>query len=193
MRPRDVPWCVALLLMLATAPPAAAQAKPADGGPFVPTPTNIAARMLALANVGPNDYVVDLGSGDGRLVIAAVANFKARGGTGIEIDAKLVKQSRETAKKLRVADRATFVAGDLFAARIEQATVVTLYLLEGILGAVEAKLGRELKPGTRVVSHDYPLPNWKPVEVVEFDAPEKVAVSGTARTVLFLYRVPERR
>ena len=179
--------------MLATAPPVAAQAKSADGGPFVPTPPNIAARMLTLANVGPNDYVVDLGSGDGRLVIAAVANFKARGGTGIEIDAKLVKQSRETAKKLRVSDRATFVAGDLFAARIEQATVVTLYLLEGILGAVEAKLGRELKPGTRVVSHDYPLPNWKPVEVVEFDAPEKVAVSGTARTVLYLYRVPERR
>jgi len=174
-------------------PPAAAQAKSADGGPFVPTPPNIAARMLTLANVGPNDYVVDLGSGDGRLAIAAVANYRARGAAGIEIDAALVKQSQENAKRARVADRVTFVAGDLFAARVDQATVVTLYLLEGILGAVEAKLGRELKPGTRVVSHDYPLPTWKPVDVIEFEAPEKVAISGTARTVLYLYRAPGRR
>ena len=194
MRPCDFNRStLALLLLLAVAPPAAAQAKAPDGGPYVPTPPTIAARMLTLAEVGPRDYVIDLGSGDGRLVITAVANYKARGGTGIEIDAALVKQSQETAKKLGVADRVTFVAGDLFAARIEQATVVTLYLLEGILAAVEAKLGRELKPGTRVVSHDYPLPTWKPVDVIEFQAPEKVAISGTARTVLYLYRVPERR
>ena len=184
---------IATFLLSFMAPPALAQAKAPDGGPYVPTPPTIAARMLTLAEVGPRDYVIDLGSGDGRLVITAVANYKARGGTGIEIDAALVKQSQETAKKLGVADRVTFVAGDLFAARVEQATVVTLSLLEGILGAVEAKLGRELKPGTRVISHDYSLPGWKHVDVVTFESDEKIAITGVTRTVLYLYRVPEAR
>ncbi len=85
--------------------------------------------MLTLANVGPNDYLIDLGSGDGRLVIAAVAKFNARGGMGIEIDPSLVKQATDLAEKAGVAGRVTFVAGDLFVADIEQATVVTLYLL----------------------------------------------------------------
>ena len=81
----------------------------------------------------------------------------------------------------------------MFVADVEQATVVTLYLLPSMLGDVETKLRKELKPGTRVVSHDYPLPSWKPVEVVKFDTPEKVLISGTTRTVLLLYRVPDPR
>jgi ribosomal protein L11 methylase PrmA len=149
--------------------------------------------MLTLANVGPDDYLIDLGSGDGRLVIAAVAKHKARGAAGIEIDPDLVKLARDQAKKADVGDRVTFVAGDLFVADVERATVVTLYLLPGMLAKVEAKLARELKPGTRVVSHDYPLPSWKPVEVITFDALEKIAITGLPRTVLWLYRVPERR
>ena len=174
-----------------TTVPAAAQT--AVVAPYVPTPTAIADRMLALANVGPSDYVIDLGSGDGRLVIAAVAKFKARGGMGIEIDRSLVKLASDEAEKAGVADRVTFVAGDLFVADVEQATVVTLYLLPSMLGDVETKLRKELKPGTRIVSHDYPLPSWKPVEVIKFDTPEKVLISGTARTVLLLYRVPDPR
>ncbi len=173
--------------------PALAQTSAIASAPFVPTPTAIADRMLTLADVGPNDYVIDLGSGDGRLVIAAVAKFKARGGKGIEIDRSLVKLATDQAKKAGVAGRVTFVAGDLFVADIEEATVVTLYLLPSMLGDLEEKLRKELKPGTRVVSHDYPLPSWKPVEVVSFDTPEKVAISGSARTVLLLYRVPESR
>ena len=172
--------------------PARAQA-PAAGSPYVPTPHNIADRMLSLADVGPDDYLIDLGSGDGRLVIAAVERYKARGAAGIEIDPGLVKQSIDEAKKAGVADRVTFVAGDLFAADIGRATVVTLYLLPGMMASVEAKLARELKPGTRVVSHDYSLPSWKPVQVVSFDAEEKVAITGITRTVLRLYRVPEPR
>ena len=173
--------------------PAAAQAPAATGGPYVPTPHAIADRMLKLANVGPGDYVIDLGSGDGRLVIAAVATYKARGATGFEIDVDLVRHAIDQAKRAGVADRATFVAADLFGADTGQASVVTLYLLPEILGRVEAKLRREMKPGTRVVSHDYPLPTWQPVDKVTFDAEEKVAISGTPRTVLWLYRVPGRR
>jgi hypothetical protein len=174
-----------------TAVPAVAQTAAVAGAPYVPTPTAIADRMLALAKVGPNDYLIDLGSGDGRLVIAAVAKYKARGGMGIEIDRSLVKLATDEAEKAGVAGRVTFVAGDLFVADVEQATVVTLYLLPSMLGDVETKLRQELKPGTRVVSHDYPLPSWKPVEVVKFDAPEKVPITGMTRTVLLLYRVPD--
>jgi hypothetical protein len=171
--------------------PAAAQTMGVAGGPYVPTPHAIADRMLTLAGVAPNDYLIDLGSGDGRLVIAAVAKYKARGAAGIEIDAGLVTHSIDEAKKAGVADRVTFTAGDLLAADMRQATVVTLYLLPNILGEVQAKLRKELKPGTRVVSHDYSLPTWKPVDRITFDAEEKLAISGTTRTVLWLYRVPE--
>src|SRR4030095_13516924 len=187
-------WLLALVVFaFVTATPAAAQTLGIAGAPYVPTPTAIVDRMLTLAEVGPNDYLIDLGSGEGRLVIAAVAKYKARGGMGVEIDRSLVKDATDQAKKAGVADRVTFVAGDLFVADIQQATVVTLYLLPSMMGDVEAKLRKELKPGTRVVSHDYPLPSWKPVDVVTFDTPEKVPISGTTRTVLLLYRVPDRR
>ena len=191
---RYVNYLLALVVWaFVTTMPAAAQTPGIAGAPYIPTPTSIVDRMLTLAKVGPNDYLIDLGSGDGRLVIAAVANYKARGGMGVEIDRSLVKHATDQAEKAGVADRVKFVAGDLFVADIEQATVVTLYLLPSMMGDVEAKLRKELKPGTRVVSHDYPLPSWKPVDVVTFDTPEKVAISGTTRTVLLLYRVPDTR
>jgi hypothetical protein len=170
-----------------TAPPAKAEA------PYVPTPTAIVDRMLTLAGVGPGDYVIDLGSGDGRLVTTAVTKYRARGGLGIEIDPALVRLANDNAAKAGVADRARFVEQDLFAADVSEATVVTLYLIPGMLGRVEDKLRRELKPGTRVVSHDYPLPSWRPVDVVTFDADDKVPISGTRYSQLLLYRVPERR
>jgi ubiquinone/menaquinone biosynthesis C-methylase UbiE len=173
----------------ALAPMASSQTAAA---PYVPTPTAIVDRMLTLAKVGPGDFVIDLGSGDGRLVITSVEKYKARGGRGIDIDPKLVKLANENAAKAGVADRVKFIEGDLFKADIGDATVVTLYLLPGMLGDVEAKLARELKPGTRVISHDYPLPSWKHVDVVAFDTQEKVPISGTTRTVLLLYRVPAR-
>lgn len=183
-----------LVLALALLSPARAQATGAPaGGPYVPTPHAIVERMLTLAKVGPGDYLIDLGSGDGRLAIAAVELHKARGAAGIEIDASLVRQAAGHAKVAGLSDRVTFIAGDLFAANVEKATVVTLYLLPQILGQVEAKLRRELRPGARIVSHDYPLPHWKPEEVVTFETAEKVPISGTPRTVLYLYRVPERK
>ena len=162
------------------------------GAPYVPTPTAIVDRMLTLAKVGPGDYVVDLGSGDGRLVTTAVAKYKARGGMGVDLDGNLVKEANENAARAGVADRVKFVQGDLFKADVRDATVVTLYLLPGMLGDVEEKLSKELKPGTRVISHDYPLPSWKHVDIVAFDTQEKVPISGTTRTVLLLYRVPSK-
>ena len=183
-------WSSVALAALLVAVPARAQTTPAAGAPYVPTPHAIADRMLSLAEVGPEDYLIDLGSGDGRLVIAAVEKRKARGAAGIEIDADLVKQSTDQAKRAGVADRVTFIAGDLFAADIGRATVVTLYLLPSMLSKVEEKLRKELKPGTRVVSHDYSLPGWKHVDVITFESEEKVAITGMTRTVLWLYRVP---
>ena len=191
---RNIGCLLALAVcVLVKAVPAAGQAPAVAGAPYVPTPTAIVDRMLTLAEVGPNDYVIDLGSGDGRLVIAAVANYNARGGMGVEIDRDLVKLATDNAEKAGVAGQVSFVAGDLFLADIARATVVTLYLLPTMMADVEAKLRKELKPGTRVVSHDYPLPSWEPVNVVRFDTPEKIPISGTTRTVLLLYRVPARR
>lgn len=192
-RPIGLFFLATVLACFVMALPAAAQPKAPDGGPYVPTPYLIAERMLALANVGPDDYVIDLGSGDGRLAMAAVTRYKARGAAGVELDEDLVRRASLQAQGAGVADRVTFTAGDLFKADVARATVVTAYLLPQIMGQVEEKLGRELKPGTRVVCHDYPLPTWKPVEVVTFDSPDKVAVSGTARTVLYLYRAPGKR
>ena len=164
--------------------------EPVAGAPYVPTPTAIVDRMLTLAKIGASDYLIDLGSGDGRLVITAVAKYKARGGMGVDIDRDLVKLAQDNAAKAGVGDHVSFVAGDLFAADVGKATVVTLYLLPSMMADVESKLRKELKPGTRVVSHDYPLPTWKPIEVDKFDSQEKVPISGTTRTVLLLYRVP---
>jgi len=161
--------------------------------PYVPTPTSIVDRMLTLAGVGPGDYVIDLGSGDGRLVTTAVTKYRARGGTGFEIDGALVKLANDNAAKAGVADRVKFVERDLFVADVGEATVVTLYLMPGMLGRVEDKLAKELKPGTRVISHDYPLPSWTPVDIVKFETDEKVPISGTTRTQLLLYRVPAKR
>jgi hypothetical protein len=168
-------------------PPAKAEA------PYVPTPTAIVDRMLTLAGVGPGDYVIDLGSGDGRLVTTAVTRYGARGGLGFEIDPALVRLANESAARAGVADRVRFVERDLFVADVSEATVVTLYLMPDMLGRVEDKLGRELRPGTRVVSHDYPLPTWPAVDVVTFESDEKVPISGTTHSQLLLYRVPQKR
>ena len=163
------------------------------GAPYVATSAPIVERMLRLAGVGPNDHVIDLGSGDGRLVIAAVSKFNARTGTGVEIDRQLVALAKQNAARAGVGDRVTFIDSDLFRVDTGEATVVTVYLVAAMMRDVADKLRRELKPGTRVVSHDYPLPGWKPVSVVTLNTPEKRSLSGDTRTELFLYLVPRRR
>ena len=129
--------------------------------PYVPsTPGNVD-EMLRLAEVKPDDLVYDLGSGDGRVVIAAARDWGARG-VGIELDGKLVAESRELAQRAGVADRVSFREGDVLKAAIGDASVVTMYLLTPLVERLKPKLLADLKPGTRIVAHDYPFSDWKP-------------------------------
>jgi ubiquinone/menaquinone biosynthesis C-methylase UbiE len=138
------------------------QAALARDVPFVPTPEAVVEEMLKLAKVGPADVVYDLGSGDGRIVIAAAKKYGARG-VGIDIDPERIAEATANARKAGVADRVEFREGDLFKADIGEATVVTLYLLSSVNLQLRPKLLAELKPGTRVVSHAFEMGDWKPV------------------------------
>jgi SAM-dependent methyltransferase len=135
---------------------------------FVPTHQTIAVAMLTLAGVTDADIVYDLGSGDGRIVITAAQRFGARG-VGIELDQKLVGISRQVAREGEVADRVTFVEGDLFKADISNATVVTLFLSNTVNMRLESKLRRELRPGTRIVSQRFPIGTWVPDQSVKVE------------------------
>jgi hypothetical protein len=172
--------------------PAAAQADATSDSvsPSIYTPPSIVDEIMKLAAVGADDYVVDLGSGDGRLVIAAVAKYKARGGFGVDISPMMVTLSNQNAEKAGVADRVRFYERDLFATDVRDATVVTIYLLPSIMGKVERKLRAELAPGTRVVCHDFPFPSLRAEKVIGVDAPDKIATTGLAFTQLYLYRMP---
>jgi len=129
--------------------------------PFITTPGEVVERMLELAGTGSGDLVVDLGSGDGRIVIIAAQKYGARG-LGIELDQRLVEKSRANARAANVADRVRFVQGDVLAAEISQATVVTVYLLPSLMGQLQPRFIGELKPGTRIVSHAFSMAGWKP-------------------------------
>lgn len=154
---------LALLLVTATAPTPDAQQQPqqppSPGIYFAPTSQAVADDMLRLAQVTKRDVVYDLGSGDGRIVVLAAQKYGARA-VGVELDVGLVEVSRAVAREGGVAGQATFIQGDLFAADISAATVVTLYLSPGMNRDLEAKLKRELKAGTRIVSHQFPIGHW---------------------------------
>jgi SAM-dependent methyltransferase len=156
---------LALLLLLQVAAPTGLAQSAAQAVPdviYIPTPPAVVEAMLALAEVTRSDTVYDLGSGDGRIVITAARKYGARG-VGIDIDPALTKKATENAAAASVSDRVRFVTGDLFTADISEATVVTLYLLQSINERLRPKLVRELKPGTRVVSHLFNMgPEWPP-------------------------------
>lgn len=128
--------------------------------PFVPTPYVVIEEMLRLANVTAQDFVMDLGSGDGRVLITAAKKFGARG-TGVDLDGDLVAESIEAAAAAGVADRVNFLQQDLFKTDISQASVITMYLLPGVMMRLRPLL-LNLKPGTRLVSHDFRLEDWNP-------------------------------
>ena len=132
---------------------------------FAVTPQPLADAMLTLARTTKQDVVYDLGSGDGRIVILAAQKYGARG-VGIELVHRLVEVSRTVAREGEVADRVTFVEGDLFTADISKATVVTLWLSTTVNRRLEAKLKRELRPGTRIVSRQFPIGAWAPDQTV---------------------------
>ena len=153
--------------------------------PFLVTPPEIVDQMLRLAKVGPADTVYDLGSGDGRLVIAAVRDFGARAAIGVEIDPALVARSREYARRAGVADRVTFLEQDFFRADLAPASVVTLYLTREVNLRLAPRLRSELRPGTRVVSFNFDMGDWEPRAMIRVD------VNGRT-TPVYLWVVPER-
>ena len=170
---------------------ALAQDKPVNAGPYVPSPQSVVTDMLKLAGVSDKDFVIDLGSGDGRIVLTAAKVFGARG-FGVEIQDKLVKLSNEAAQKEGIADRVKFITQDLFKTDISQATVLTMYLLPNTVNMLKDKLLTELRPGTRILSHDYPLAGWIPEQYVQMDLEDKVAISGVTTTLIYLYVVPAK-
>ncbi len=171
MRSLRVSLAAALLAAVSAMPIARAQA-PSKKEPdviYVPTPQPVVDAMLELAQVTRGDVVYDLGSGDGRIVIAAAKKYGATG-VGFEIDAALVKKARANAAAAGVANRVRFVTQDLFTADLSRASVVTLYLLQSINERLRPKLVRQLKPGTRIVSHVFNMgPEWPPQKTVTVD------------------------
>ena len=156
--------------------------------PFITTPPAVVERMLELAGTRAEDFVVDLGSGDGRIVIAAAQKFGARG-LGIELDAGLVENSRQNAWVAKVAEKAQFVQGDVLVADISKATVVTVYLLPALMTKLQARFIDELAPGTRIVSHAFGMAGWAPDRSETVTLKERHRGQGDEST-LHLWIVP---
>ena len=171
-----------LALLLATS---CAELRARFPGPdvlFIATPEGVSVEMLRLAAVTARDVVFDLGSGDGRVVVAAARDFGARG-VGVEIDADLVKTSRDTAYGAGVTERTRFLWQDLFVTDLHEATVVTLYLRDDVNLRLRPKLLGELTPGSRVVSHDFDMGDWKPDRVQRVRGPNR-------NHTLYLWLIP---
>ena len=160
-----------------------------DEVPFVTTPDPVTLAMLQMAAVGPRDHVIDLGSGDGRIVITAAKRFGASG-LGVEIVPDLVARSRELARAAAVQERVEFRQQDLFETDLRRASVVTMYLLPEVNLQLRPRL-LALAPGTRIVSHDWDMGDWAPDRSVKVDAPEKSIGLGKTSQV-HLWTVPAR-
>jgi protein-L-isoaspartate O-methyltransferase len=173
------------LVLLVVSALSAACMHPLASVPDVRTPTPTVRAMLELAGVAGRDVVYDLGSGDGRIVIAAAGEFGARG-VGVEIDPALVAESRATARRLGLTERVRFVEQDLFQTDLREAKVVTLYLSVELNRRLRPKLLAELAPGSRIVSHDFDMGDWTPDRVV------RINDDGRDR-VLYLWIVPPPR
>ena len=159
---------VACSLMLAAAPLAAQQGDVHRDVPYVPTPPDVVEAMLNLGGVKKGDIMYDLGCGDGRIVIMAAQKFGATG-TGVDIDPERIKEAEENAKQAGVTGRVRFLRMNLFDADFHDATVVTLYLLPEVNLKLRPKLLKELKVGTRIVSHQFDMGDWKPDKKVDMD------------------------
>jgi hypothetical protein len=156
---------------------------------YVPTPQIVVDTMLEMAKVGANDYLIDLGSGDGRIVITAASRFGARG-FGVDLDTYLLKLANQNAKQAGVTDKVHFVEENLFRTDLSRATVITSYLLPEMNLKLRPKL-MALKPGTRIVAHDYHFGEWDPDEQRELVVPEK-KVGTPGISYVFSYVVPAR-
>jgi len=169
---------------------ASAQSWAYDDGttPFVVSPDDVVDRMLRLAEVRAGDYLIDLGSGDGRIVIEAAKRAGARG-LGVDIDPRLVRLARDNAKRAGVESLARFEVRDLFETDLREASIVTMYLLPEVNRKLAPRLFEQLKPGARIVSHDYDLGAWTHDEMIEIAVPEKM-VGPMGRSKVYLWVVP---
>lgn len=156
---------------------------------YVPTPQVVVDEMLRMAKVGAKDFVIDLGSGDGRIIITAAKKHGARG-FGVDLDTYLLKMANNNAKQEGVADRARFIEQNLFETDLSQATVITSYLLPDMNERLRPKL-LALKPGTRVVAHDYAMGDWDPDDDMTVLVPEKT-VGDPGKSYIFFWIVPAR-
>src|SRR5690349_22164276 len=180
------PLALVLVLFLCSASAAAQESeKPA---PYIRTPDEVVERMLTLAHIGAEDLVLDLGSGDGRIVIAAARRFGARA-VGVERDAELVALSRKNAQAAGVADRVRFLQDDVLTVPLSQASVVTAYLLPDLMWKLRSRFMAELRPGTRVVSHAFDMPGWAADEVETMRVVSSEPGQG-ATSRLYLWIVP---
>jgi SAM-dependent methyltransferase len=173
---------LALVGGCALPPPVAERPTPRLDVVWVPSAPEVIHAMLEVSSVGPGDVVYDLGCGDGEIVIAA-ARRGARG-VGVDIDPERIANARRDAARAGVTDRVTFIEQDLFSTDVSPATVVTLYLLPDLNERLRPKLLRELRPGTRVVSHDFGMGDWAPERAIE------VPLARVHR--VFLWRIPLR-
>jgi SAM-dependent methyltransferase len=169
---------------------AAAQSWAWDDGtvPFVASPPEVVDRMRRLAEPRPGELLVDLGSGDGRIVIEAAKRYGARG-LGVDIDPSLVERARANARRAGVETLATFEVRDFFETDLRGASVVTMYLLPEVNQKLMPRLLQDLKPGARVVTHDYEMGQWRPDETIELTVAEKM-VGPTGRSRVHLWFIP---
>ncbi len=153
--------------------------------PYVPTPMSVVNEMLAMAEVTGDDVLYDLGSGDGRIPIEAAKKFGTRG-VGIDLNPVRVEEANQNAKEANVTDKVRFVVGDIFKEDFSEATVVTLYLLPDVNLKLRDRI-REMKPGTRVVSHNYDMGDWTP------EKSKKVTSDSGVDHYVYFWRVPEKK
>lgn len=159
--------CLALALSLPLgwlAVPAAAQFNENLDVPYVPSPQEVVDAMLKLAGVKNTDTVIDLGCGDGRIVVTAVKKFGAKRAIGYDLDPERIAEANDNAKQNGIAGKVQFIEKNLFDAEISSASVITLYLLPGVNEKLKPRLLKELKPGTRIVSHSFSMGDWQPVK-----------------------------
>lgn len=153
--------------------------------PYVTTPQNVVDAMLELAGVGRTDRLIDLGSGDGRIVITAARRWGTPG-LGFEIDPRLASVATGNARREGVGDLAKFAVEDIFVADLSSATVITMYLLPDVNLRIRPRL-RALRPGTRLVSHDWDMGDWTPLRTIEVEAPDKpVGLRKISRLMLWI-------
>lgn len=184
---RNVLTAAALAAAVISVPARAAGDEPSV--PYVPTPQTVVDRMLAMARVTARDYLIDLGSGDGRIVVTAAKKYGARG-FGVDLNPVRIEEANANARKSGVTDKVAFYQRNLFETDLSQATVITMYLLPRVNLELRPKL-LELKPGTRLVSHDFDMEDWKADQHVRMEANEKYSGTGGDSGIYF-WVVPAR-